>query len=727
MSLSKGFCCWFAVLTAFCSTALALDVSPAKDPELILQQWYPEGEWTAAKVENHRGETLPYRQVRIDGELAAYVFETQQIQPVPAYSGQPVNILVALSPEGDYLHAQTLEHHEPILLVGIKESKLDDFTRQYPGLNLDQRMKVGGNAGQGQVQLDGISGATVTVMVMNVSITRAATDLARALGMIEADTQLTLPAKIRDDLTETKSWQALTGDGSIRRLRLSHDDIDQAFAGTAAEGIDEAPEDQKQAMFADIFYTLADLPVVGRSLLGDSEYQWLQDTLQPGEHALLVLGNGYSYKGSGYVRGGIFDRIQLLQDDQAISFRDLDYQRVQDIYLPDAPSFSEKSLFIIREHHEFDPGAPWQFELLVRRQIGAIDSVFTSFQGNYTVPEAYVDRPAPVEAAPELELWQEVWLDRQVEVIILLTGLAVLLVILFFQDVLVRYPKLVHNVRNGYLIFTVVFIGWYTAGQISVVNVFTFLQALMSDFSWETFLLDPIIFIMWVAVAVTALLWGRGVFCGWLCPFGALQELINHVARWFKVPQFELPWAVHERLWAVKYLILLALFGLSLQSLAMAEQYAEIEPFKTTFLLKFSREWGYVLWAALLLLSNLFTRKLFCRYLCPLGAALSVPVKVKLFDWLKRRDECGKPCRVCANECEIQAIEPDGTINQRECHYCLDCQMTYFNEEKCPPLIKKAKQARKRAIAKGEQIELVTLDAASGVSQTMTSHKEIQQ
>ncbi|MDX1473889.1 MAG: 4Fe-4S binding protein, partial [Reinekea sp.] len=134
--------------------------------------------------------------------------------------------------------------------------------------------------------------------------------------------------------------------------------------------------------------------------------------------------------------------------------------------------------------------------------------------------------------------------------------------------------------------------------------------------------------------------------------------------------------------------------------------YAEIEPFKTTFLLRFSREWGFVAWAGLILFSNLFQRTTFCRYLCPLGAALSVPTNIKLFDWLKRRKECGQPCRVCANECEIQAIQPDGVINQRECHYCLDCQMTYFNEEKCPPLLLKAKKKKKSAVQIIDAVEI---------------------
>ena len=693
-------------------SAFALFISTAKLADDILVQWYPSAKWHNTSVLNSQNEELPFIEVSVDNTLIGYAFETNLIHRIPAYSGEPVNMLVMFSPDGVFMHAKVLEHHEPILLVGIPESKLDDFTDEYANLSLRERIKVGGNANEGQLQLDGISGATVTVMVMNVGITRGATLLARALGIIESTQNIILPATIKaDTLNESTplTWAGLMEEGSVRRLHLNNQTIDDAFKNTAGEGIDSVPANEKSETFTDIYFALADVPQVGKSILGASEYQWLMATLEPDEHALLVLGNGYSFKGSGYVRGGIFDRIQLLQNELAISFRDLDHNRVQDIYAEGAPSCKEMSLFIIREHHGFDPGQPLQLEILVRRQFGAIDSVFTSFKADYSVLEDYLDRPEPVIAPEEMALWMEVWLDRQIEIVILIIALVILFGILFFQDQLVKRPKFLHNVRTGYLLFTVLFIGWYTAGQISVVNVFTFLQALKSDFAWETFLLDPIIFIMWVAVAVTMIMWGRGVFCGWLCPFGALQELINHFSRWLKIPQLELPFAVHERLWAIKYLILMALFGLSLQSLSLAEQYAEIEPFKTTFLLKFSREWGFVAWALGILVVNIFSRKVFCRYVCPLGAALSVPTSIKLFDWLKRRKECGQPCRVCANECEIQAIQPNGVINQRECHYCLDCQMTYFDEEKCPPLITKSKKERKRSIAAGEQIEITNV------------------
>jgi NosR/NirI family nitrous oxide reductase transcriptional regulator len=204
-------------------------------------------------------------------------------------------------------------------------------------------------------------------------------------------------------------------------------------------------------------------------------------------------------------------------------------------------------------------------------------------------------------------------------------------------------------------------------------------------------------------------LWGRGVYCGWLCPYGAMQELINKVARHFKVPQFEFPPLIHERLWAIKYIILIVLFGVSLQSLAEAERLAEVEPFKTTIMLHFQREWAYVLYAVLLLVIAVFNRKFYCKYICPLGAALAVPARLRLFDfWLRRRKECGKECQLCALECEVQAIHKNGKINPNECHFCLDCQATYWNEHKCPPLIKKRKKRDRFSGRKPETPEQAT-------------------
>lgn len=706
---------WVWLLLFWTSCALAQPLSPLERQRIATV--LPE-----VNTISEPAEEFGVRTLKKGDELLGYAFESINVVNIPAYSGKPINMQVVLGLDGTILDAYVLHHDEPILLIGIPEQKLHDFAAKYQGINVNQRVVIGRTKDETAVTIDAVSGATVTVMVVNEIVMRAAHRVAVSLGLVEAHSEIKAkPATILKDYFKPSDWHTLTGDGSIRRMLLEHGQVDDAFIGTEAEGVDAVAEDQRNTPFIDLYLADLTVPTIGRNILGERQYQAIMAELNEGDHAIMVVANGdYSFKGSGYVRGGIFDRIQMRQFGEVISFRDLDFFRLSDVYAQGMPDFAEMGIFIARSQYAIDPGSPLSFELLVRRQTGPIDSIFTSFELGYQLPEEYIDRPALTASEQAAideanrPLWLSVWYQKSFQVSIISIALIVLVAILFMQDFLARRPGLLHTIRVAYLTFTVVFIGWYALGQISVVNVFTFVHSFMGDFRWETFLIDPVIFIMWAFVAVSILLWGRGVFCGWLCPFGALQELINEAARKLKIKQYELPWAVHERLWAVKYIILLALFGLSLDSIATAEKYAEVEPFKTAITLHFMREWSFVLYAVILLVINLFTRKVYCRYICPLGAALAIPTQLRLFDWLKRRKECGTPCQLCAVECEVQAIHPDGHINANECHHCLDCQVTYYNDDRCPPLVakKKRRQRNKAAPEEPQIIPAVQLDAS---------------
>ena len=159
-------------------------------------------------------------------------------------------------------------------------------------------------------------------------------------------------------------------------------------------------------------------------------------------------------------------------------------------------------------------------------------------------------------------------------------------------------------------------------------------------------------------------------------------------------------------------MIFLGLFAISLSSVMLAIAGAEIEPFKTAISLHFVRAWPFAVYALALLGVGLFIERFFCRYLCPLGAALAIPARLRMFDWLKRRRECGAPCQNCAVACTVQAIHPDGRINPNECIHCLNCQVIYADDQRCPPLIERRKR-RERRLALSTKGGPATFDAAA--------------
>ncbi|MBV6271868.1 NosR/NirI family protein [Alcaligenaceae bacterium CGII-47] len=677
------------------------------------------------------GKPMVARAYAGDRQLG-YVYLTTDVVNTRGYSSKPIDTLVAIANSGEIVGARLVQHHEPIVLIGIPQAKVDAFINGYIGLNLVDKPLPPGSP----TPVDIISGATVTVMVIGDSITRSVRAIARAyhLGKAAAITSgehSPVENRIIDTaIDEIKSWDYLVQSGAIGNLKLTVGDVNETFRQTGRQNAIEHPEPGDPSdPFIDLYAAVVSVPSIGRSLLGDSEWQYLRDRLKPGQQAVLIAGEGpYSFKGSGYVRGGIFDRIEVIQSDTSFRFTDLNHQRLPSIAAAGAPRFKEIALFVVPDEVQLDPIKPWRIQLMVQRVINVKEKAFAIFNLNYQLPKEYtkLDPAAPLTAPPatpseqgatsaggaehassssasaEIDeapvLWKQIWRAKTGQVAAVLAALLLLIGVFFFQNQLASRPVFYDRFRLAFLTFTLIWIGWYAQAQLSVVNVLTFTSALRSDFSWEYFLMDPVVFILWCATAISMVFWNRGAFCGWLCPFGALQELTNRIAKRLGVKQIHVPHGAHQRLSAIKYVIFMVLFGLSMYELSVAEQLAEVEPFKTVIILKFMRYWPFVLFAVLLLAAGLFIERFYCRYLCPLGAALAIPAKLRTFDWLRRYRTCGNPCQRCNIECPVQAINPEGDINPNECIQCLHCQMLYHHKEKCPHLIQKnAKRQRVKA------------------------------
>ncbi|NIY99815.1 4Fe-4S binding protein, partial [Salipiger sp. HF18] len=245
--------------------------------------------------------------------------------------------------------------------------------------------------------------------------------------------------------------------------------------------------------------------------------------------------------------------------------------------------------------------------------------------------------------------------------------------------------------------------GFWGQGQLSIVTPLGVLRTALDGGSFAFLLYDPFSLLVWAAAIAGFLLWGRGFFCGWLCPFGALQEFAGHLGRLLRLPQIEPSPRWDRRLKGLKYVVLAAMIGVVFVAPGEVDAVAEIEPFKTAITTHFQRALPYVAWAAGLLLFSAVLFKGFCRYLCPLGAVMAIGGLLRGRDWIARRKDCGTPCQLCRVRCRYGAIEKTGKIVYSECFQCLDCVKIHDDPGLCVPLVLAGK-ARSRGIAKTGEV-----------------------
>lgn len=180
------------------------------------------------------------------------------------------------------------------------------------------------------------------------------------------------------------------------------------------------------------------------------------------------------------------------------------------------------------------------------------------------------------------------------------------------------------------------------------------------------YLRDLPLLILVVVTLVTTLVWGR-VFCGFLCPFGALQDFIDRIVpRGWQKP---LPRAVHDRALWIKYGLLAVILVPAIAG-NRTSIYQYFEPFGTVFF----QSPSVLLWAIALafLGASVVVPRFYCRYACPLGASLGILSFLSLRR-IERVEQCNH-CKVCEQRCPTGAIRgPE--IDFKECVRCNECEV----------------------------------------------------
>lgn len=293
--------------------------------------------------------------------------------------------------------------------------------------------------------------------------------------------------------------------------------------------------------------------------------------------------------------------------------------------------------------------------------------------------------------------WMQIWAQKWASIAVFAIFLLLLILMMIFKDRVAKNRKVLNIVAYGILLFSFIYIGLVLKAQPTTTNIVILINGIKEGtFLLGLFIMEPYIFLSFLFISLTILLWGRGVFCGWLCPYGAMVELLNKLyARLFpKFSRLHINEKLHWKLIYLKYVIFAIILGVSFYNFMLSEYLAEVEPFKS-FVLKLHRQWYFVLYFILITAGSVIIYRAYCRYLCPLGAALSIPSFIKLIPLikLKRHDMCGR-CKICGRECGYQAITPEGKVRVTECLDCLECQVNFWDEDKCPALIKKRKEGR---------------------------------
>jgi len=646
--------------------------------------------------------------------IVAYVFSTFDVIGSRGYSATPFDVIAGVDLSGRITGAKVVFHTEPIIVEDPgRQRDLDSFLAHEAGRSLTGSSKA--------PPPDYVAGATISSRAMHAAILASARLVLRArltrpaasasAGTAGAGSSATALAGSTVDLDtfSVRSLDDLVGEGAVARRSVTSGEIAAALARQGASGAKlDWPLGNDKDLYIEFLTALVTPAAIGGNLLGMVKLEEYKGQLPDGAQAIIVASRGpYDFIGTKYVEaseGYRFDRLRVIQGGRTFRF-------VQDDYtfaLP-MPGYQSAGLFQLPANSGFDPKKPWRLELLVNG--AGPKPVTVAFGVDYKLPDSLPNSTAPaanepaaqeeaavqpaldvdLDSAPPAPAWVEAWSEARANIAILAVLLSVLTAIFVFQAKLARHRRAHLFVRNGFLLAVLVWLGWTAGVQLSIVNVMNYAKGPFEHLDIGFYLAEPLMVIVAGYTLISLLLIGRGVFCGWLCPFGALQELLGQFAKALGVPQWNPPAALEKRLWMGKYIAAAAVLLLVLSGIDASEATTELEPFKTAITSKFVRAWPFVIYAGAVLAIGLFSERAFCRFLCPLGGVLALLDRFHLLNLLKRRPECGSPCRLCERACPVRAILPTGKIVTSECFQCLDCQVEYYDDKRCPPLVRAVK------------------------------------
>lgn len=579
---------------------------------------------------------IGYESEAQDAEIVGYAFETTDFEPQEIGYSAPIEVLVGVDLAGELTGIEILFYRESYKSIRGDFLNSERFPNQFDGKSVADGFRVGRD-------IDGVSRATISSWAVSRGIRNSAREVARAyLG----EAAVFANASVEDQalsLLAPLSWEGLIDDGLVKLWPVLLEDGTQIDLTVSFMGNEK----------------------LGEMLVGAEDYSRAEREAsnRVREGALLLIG----------IAGNASSPFR--QENLALQQGDWSYQveRRRFVYVgsAEAGKSRDKMRFAgaIVLPPEVDIAQPFTLFYNTGKEVDSIDQLE---QVNYQVPPIALalaqGRQVPAEYLPEII---DEYADLPIE-----TGLQALLgsapwteialLMLLLTVAMTAFVRKDARLRWVALLSTFVYLGFFNGTFLSVSHITNFMKQ-----GPGLFLNDLPLLILVVFTLVTTVFWGR-VFCSSLCPFGALQDILERIVprRWRR----SLPQWLHDRALWLKYVILAGL-------IAMAVAYAELsvfqyfEPFGTLFY----QSQSLLLWGILsvFVVGSIFVPRFYCRYACPLGASLGV-ISIAAFWKIKRVPQC-EVCKVCEKACPTGAIRLQA-IDFKECVRCDVCESKLISQ-----------------------------------------------
>ena len=568
-------------------------------------------------------------------ETVGYLFETPDMPPEEVGYSAPVDVLVGMDLKGTITGVKILHYIESYKSIRGDFINSEYFPDQFEDKNIVEGFRIGRD-------VDGISRATITSWAVSRGIRNASRRVAEAYLSDSEFVSLTSADAVALQVLSAQSWEEMVEEELVVNWVVTQPDATELHLTLAFMGHDGLGE----LLVGDVDYSRADREASARvrdgnmllvGIDGDSSQPFRQERLaiQQGDEIFPVERRRFVYVGSADY-GKIADKVRFAGA----------------IVLDPAVDLSQP------------------FDVLYNTG-GRVGEFGTIAQATYKVPPIPLalssGLPIPPELLPQFDDDLTAYENEGLYASLINNApwLDVIILMLLLTMVMAAFLRKSSNIRWVTLFFTLIYLGWMDGGFVSVSHITNFVKLGPSMFRSDLPQLLIVIF-----TVVTTLLWGR-VFCSSLCPFGALQDFITKYTP--KRLRKELPQAIHDKAIYFKYAAVVFLIVMSI-SFANLSLFQYFEPFGTVFY--FSQ--SYILWIilALFILGSVFISRFYCRYVCPLGAALGIASLIS--PWrISRVSQCDV-CKVCEHSCPTGAIRGP-KIDFKECVRCDICETKLIN------------------------------------------------